>query len=405
MSKLSKLIKQPRLFFTDAYQKRAKLVEFVERTRQSLTEAYLKREGEWFLKKDFIIVVIIPFVFAIFYYLLFAADRYVSESIISVRQAKESSASVSGLAALVGVNPSSKEDTLYLREYIHSLDMLKNLEKEMNLRKIYSDEWLDFVYRFYGFSSQEDFLKYYQDRVEIVYDDMSGLLKINVEAFIAKDAKALAMLILKNSEDFVNELSHAMSRKQLEFAEDEFKKSERRLSKAKDELLSFQNKYGIFNPIVQAQSQANLVLEFGAELAKKETELLIITSYMQEDAPQVVMLKSEIAALKTQMGRERNLVAKNSDNSSNILASEYQTLIIEASFAEELYKYSLQAVEQARIESTKQIKYLSVVQQPSTPESAKYPRKIYNLITLLAVLFLLYGITQLIKATIEDHKY
>jgi capsular polysaccharide transport system permease protein len=87
------------------------------------------------------------------------------------------------------------------------------------------------------------------------------------------------------------------------------------------------------------------------------------------------------------------------------LASEYQTLIIEADFTQELYKIALAAVEQARIESTKQIKYLSVIQQPSKPQSAKYPRKIYNLITLLAILFLAYGITKLIKATIEDHKY
>jgi capsular polysaccharide transport system permease protein len=385
MSKMTKLVNHPKLFFVDAYRKRI---------------------GAWFLTKSFIVIVVIPFIFAVFYYLFFAAERYVSESVVSIRQTKDSSSiDGSGLAALVGINTNSKEDTLYLREYIHSLDMLKNLEKEMSLREIYTAEKLDFLYKFYGFLPQEDFLEYYQNRVKIAYDDMSGLLKINVEAFKPEDAQKLSALILKNSEIFVNELSHVMSRKQLEFAEEELRKSEKRFSVAKEALLNFQNRYGIFNPIEQAQSQANLALEFEAELAKKETELTALSSYMQNSAPQVVTLKNEIAALKTQVQKEQNRVAKKSNNASNILASEYQTLSIEANFAEGLYKLSLQAVEQARIESTKQIKYLSIVQTPSAPESAKYPRKIYNLITLLAVLFLLYGIAQLIKATIEDHKY
>jgi capsular polysaccharide transport system permease protein len=407
MSKLTKLIKHPRAFFEDAYIKRADkveiLVNFTQKMRQSLIDAH--KDGVWFLTKDFIIVIAVPFVLAVFYYLFFAADRYVSETIISVRQAKETSISSTGLAALVGVNPSSKEDTLYLKEYIHSLDMLKILEKELNLRKMYSKEKLDFLYRFYSFLPQEDFLEYYQNRIEIVYDDMSGLLRINAEAFTPEDAHNLSKLILKHSEDFVNELSHAMSRKQFEFAEIEFRKAEERFSKAKNTLLAFQNRYGIFNPIEQAQSRAGLVWEFEIELAKKEAELSALRAYLQENTTQIITLKNEIAALKSQIEKGVDTVTKNSDNAANILAAEYQTLSIEASFSEELYKLALQAVEQARIESTKQIKYLSVVQQPSMPQSAKYPREIYNLITLIAVLFLLYGITQLIKATIEDHKY
>jgi capsular polysaccharide transport system permease protein len=407
MSKPSKFIKRPHLFFKDAYLKRTDKVEklsaFAQETRQWLLDAHAAEA--WFLTRSFIIIVIIPFVLAVFYYLFFAADRYVSETIISVRQAKETSISSIGLAALVGVNPSSKEDTLYLKEYIHSLDMLKTLQNELNLREMYGKEKLDFLYRFYSFLPQEDFLEYYQNRVEIVYDDMSGLLRINTEAFTPEDAHNLSMLILKYSEAFVNELSHAVSRKQFEFTEAEFKKAKERFSKTKDTLLAFQNKYGIFNPIEQAQSRAGLVWEFEVQLTKKETELSAMRAYLQESAPQVVTIKNEIAALKDQIEKGVDRVTKKSDNASNTLAAEYQTLSIEASFSEELYKLSLQAIEQARIESTKQIKYLSVVQQPSTPESAKYPRKIYNIVTLLAILFLFYGITQLIKATIEDHKY
>ncbi|MDR1554518.1 MAG: capsule biosynthesis protein, partial [Campylobacteraceae bacterium] len=286
-AKLRKLIRSPKRFFVDAY---------------------LKRVGEWFLTKSFIVIVIAPFALSIFYYLFFAAERYVSESIVSVKQSGESSSNAAGLAAIVGINTNSKEDTLYLREYIHSLDMLKLLEQKIDIRHMYSKEKLDLIYRFYNFLPQENFLEYYQNRVAIAYDDMSGLLKINVEAFEAIEAQNLANEILEQSEIFVNELSHKMSKKQLEFAETELKKAEERLSKAKNALLAFQGRYGILDPIEQAKSQANLAFEFEVELAKKEAELTALSSYLQNSAPQILALTSEIAALKEQIKKERERI-------------------------------------------------------------------------------------------------
>jgi capsular polysaccharide transport system permease protein len=37
------------------------------------------------------------------------------------------------------------------------------------------------------------------------------------------------------------------------------------------------------------------------------------------------------------------------------------------------------------------------------PETAIYPRRIYNLVTLLVVSLLLYGIVRLVIATIREH--
>lgn len=86
------------------------------RKSKSLTEIF--RPSRWLNY-----AVLVPFVLSILYYSFFAANRYVSETMVSVRSANESSSALSGLAVLAGVNSSSREDTLYLREYVHSLDI------------------------------------------------------------------------------------------------------------------------------------------------------------------------------------------------------------------------------------------------------------------------------------------
>ena len=355
----------------------------------------------------FVGIVVIPMCVVIAYYSFVAADRYVSETIVTVKKSDSSAATAaSGLAMLAGVSPSSKEDTLYLREYIHSLDMLKVLDKKLAIRKAYESQKKDPLYRLYGWMNQEWYLNYYRNRVEVVYDDMTGLLRIRAEAFDPVQSRLINEAILGESERFVNELSHKMSREQMAFAEEELKKEKARYTTSKAALLAFQNIHGVFDPMAQAQAKASLSQELEATITKKEAELGTILSYLQESAPQVVTLRAEIAALKTQTQKEKSRVTSvNGGVKLNDLAARYQDLVIEAGFSEDAYKIALASVEKTRIDASQKIKHLAIIQSPIQPEMAEYPKRLYNLITLFLALMLFYGIVKLVKATIEDHTY
>jgi capsular polysaccharide transport system permease protein len=88
----------------------------------------------------------------------------------------------------------------------------------------------------------------------------------------------------------------------------------------------------------------------------------------------------------------------------NVLAGSFQELFAEVEFAQDSYKLALTAVETARVESTRKLKSLVLVESPAIPESPEYPRRVYTLIALLLALGLLYGIARLVVATIEDHQ-
>lgn len=357
-------------------------------------------------KADFLGLVVVPMIAAIVYFTFVAADRYVSETVVTVRQASNGASGVSGLAMLVGAaSPSSREDNLFLREYIHSLDMLKILDKKLAVRQAYASQTRDPFYRLYDWMSQEWYLRYYRSRVEVVYDDMTGLLRIRTEAFTPQQAQAINSAILGESERFVNELSHKVSREQMAFAELELIKAKRRYASAKGALVAFQNQHNIYDPMAQAQAKAALSEELEATIAKKEAELGAMLTYLQENAPQVIALRSEISALKTQVYKEQSRITSNSGIKLNTLGARYQDIVIEAGFAEDAYKLALGSVEKARIEASQKIKQMAIIQTPVLPEIAEYPKRIYNLVTIFIGLLLLAGIIRLVKATIEDHKY
>ena len=254
---------------------------------------------------------IVPMLLATAYYTVIAANRYVSESIVTVRQAGDTrAAAMTGIATLLaGVNTGSREETLYLKEYVHSLDMLKHLDAKLNLRQAYESEKLDLAYRLYAGTSQEWFLWYFRNRVEVVFDEVTGLLSVRVEGFEPAFAQAVNAEILAESERFVNEISHRMAREQMAFADGELRKASERLRDAKAKLLAFQNKYGVFDPLAQAQAAATLSGQLDAEIARKEAELQTSLAFMQDTAPAIVGLRNEIAALKAQKIKEQEKLA------------------------------------------------------------------------------------------------
>ena len=351
-------------------------------------------------------IIGVPMLLAILYYAFLAADRYVSESKITVRQSGDAaSAEVSSLALMMaGVNTGSREETLYLRDYIHSLDMLKLLDAKHKLRQAYESEKLDPLFRLYSGTSQEWFHRYYRNRVEVVFDDLTGLLTVRVQGFDPEFARQVNAEILAQSERFVNEISHRMAREQMAFAETEMLKARERYQTAKNRLIAFQNKHKVLDPLAQAQATATLSAQLESEIAHKEAELKTLTGYLQENAPQVALMRNEVAALKAQLDKERAKVTSQNGGRLNTLASEYQNLLLDAGFAEDAYKAALTAMETTRIEASRKLKSVVVVETPAKAEIALYPQRLYNLVTLLAILVLASGIARLVIATIQDHR-
>lgn len=352
-------------------------------------------------------IVLILTAFVVFYYVFIAANRYVSESVLSVKSTTGDSGAITGIAALLTNNSFSSEDITFLKSYIHSLDMLNILEEKIQIRELYQKQKLDFFYSISSSADQEDFLKYYQNRVKIIQENSAnGLLRVEVEGFDPQSVHLIASTIVKESEKFINEISHKAARDQMQFAEEELLQFKKRYQKAKDELLSFQNKYGVFDPLKQAEGTLKLIAELESKTAAKEAELLMMQSYINDNAPQIVTIKSEIDALKKQLQKEKSKVSSpKSSQKLNDLAAKFQDLTIEAGFAESAYTAALKAYESARIEALRKIKQVVIVQSPSLPQSAKYPEVLYNILTAFMILSLIYGIVKFIKMIIEEHRY
>ena len=352
-------------------------------------------------------IIVVPWLLAAVYLFVFAADRYVSESVVAIKQEGAEMAIPGGLASLsgmLGTSAASGKDQYILQAHILSFDMLQQLNESLDLRQAYSSPKLDFIFRMDEDATQEEFLDYYQSRVEVIVDDASGLLTIRTQGFTPKVAQAVNEQLVAISERFINESSHRLAREQMSFAESETEKARAKLDAARTRLVEFQKEHGVLDPTAQAVANTGLVAQLQAAQARHEAELKGMLAYLNEDAPQVDALQAQIQGIRQQLEAERQRRVTNSEGVSlNVLAGSYQELVAELEFLADAYRGALTALETARIESSRKLKSLVLVETPVVPESAEYPRRVYSLFALLMGLTLLYGIGRLVVATIEDH--
>lgn len=351
-------------------------------------------------------VIAVPWLLAALYLVVFAAERYVSESVIAVRDNGETRpVGFDSIATLFGgTSAGSLDDELMLEAHILSMDMLQQLDAQLGLREAFVAPRTDVVFRLSRSATQEEFLDYYRSRVEVKVDETSGLLTIRTQAFTPELAASLNRAIIEISERFINESGHRLAREQMAFAESELQKARAAVNDARNALLAFQNEHGVLDPVAQAMGNTSLTVELQATLARQEAELRALLGYLDENAHQVQALRAQIAGTRAQLEAEaRRAMTAAGGTSLNVLAGEYQELQTTLEFALDAYRLALSGVETARAESTRKLKSLVLVQSPVVPESAEYPRRAYTLVALLMGLGLLYGIARLVVATIEDH--
>ena len=343
------------------------------------------------------IIILAPMAVLLIYLAIFSQPRYMSESKVAIKRSDDLNSGSLNFGLLLGAsNPSSAD--------INSPDMLAALDKQLNFREAFSHSGLDFLNHLSKDETAEGFLKYYKDRINVSYDDKTGLLNIQTQGFSPEFALKFNQTVLKESERFINEMSHRIARDQLAFAESEMEKARQRLDASKAELLSYQDSNNVLDPQAQAEAASTLVNTLMGQKIQMEADLRNLLTYLREDAPQVVSARNAIQSLQAQIDEEKSKITAPQGDKLNRMAVDFEEIKSKVEFNSELYKLTLTSIEKTRVEAARKLKVLSVISSPQLPQESSFPNIPYLIACWLLVCCLLFGTLKLLLAVIEDHR-
>ena len=343
---------------------------------------------------------------AITYWGAIASDRYVSEANVLIEHTSlGNSPSVDIGSLLTGGATSNRADQLLLRNYLLSSDMMNKLDAKLHLRAHYSAHARDPLTRLRSEkASQEQFYRYYLTRVSAEFDDYAGILVIKAEAFDPAMAQAITATLLSEGEHYMNDIGHRLAQSQVGFLEVQVGTMAERFQQARLALLAYQSKKGLVAPERSAENDVGNINKLRSASVELQTRRTGLLAYLTPQAPGVVDLDVQIAAIDKQIAQEQGLLTGAHGDSLNRTVEQYQRLELQAMFAQDVYKTALAGLEKGRIEATRTLKKVTVLQSPTLPDEPLRPRRFYNMLTFILVTMLVAGILNLLAAIIRDHR-
>lgn len=350
-------------------------------------------------------IAVIATLLAAVYWLAIASDRYVSEAHVIIQRTDLAGGQAMDFSSLLGGASGNRADQLLLRDYLLSVDMLKKLDAALSLRAHYSDRHRDPLARMWFRDAPiESFRRHYLSRVSVEFDDYSGVLIIDAQGYDPKTAHAITTMLVQEGERFMNGMAHSLAQDQVTFLEKQLAQMNGRAMQARQALLSYQNQKGLVSPQATVENIASIVARLEALRTELQTQRSTNQAYLVPNHPGIIQLDQQIAAVEKQITQEQAKLASPNGKTLNSTVEEFQRLEMEAAFAQDIYKTALTALERGRIEATRTIKKVSVLQAPTLPEYPLEPRRFYNMLVFMLVALLLAGVAHLIAAIVRDHK-
>jgi capsular polysaccharide transport system permease protein len=377
-------------------------------------------------------IVILPTLLAFGYYTFFASDQYESTAdyVIKTQSGGDSSSGLAGIMGAIGVGGGHGDsmaagDSSMVEAYVDSDQILRDLSQDIDLRAMYCSREIDWVSRLKSTPdvlqmisgrktlrtttrevSDEDLLSYWRKKVTVAPGHAPGTSTLKVLAFTPEDAKSIAVHVIALGERLVNHVSERSMKDAVVFAEKEVNLAHDRAMKAFDELQEFQTRAKQVDPQGFAKARSEIQGKLEGQLSTTQAQMEALRQNLPDEAPGIQQMRSQISALQEQLMVEKNQSTTGRDGKSAAeVINEFGKRQLETDFASKDYLSALTALESARITANRQSRYLEAFDMPELPDKPALPRRLYSIVTVLAVCLLLWGGWTLFIAGVKEHQY
>lgn len=352
---------------------------------------------------SFLVLVILPFLSALVYFVFIASDQYTSESRFAVR-ALADDGSNDGVDAAIMNMQSSSQDAYVVTSFIHSAEILRRLDGKINYRAIFERDDADFWARFDPKGSQENFLKYWMKHVGVYIDGPSGIIILKVQTFSPQDSVDLSRAIIDESEKLVNELTIRAREDMMASFQEEVERTDRLYQSSLASLSRFQRQNGLLNPTEQAQQKGALLTALLGQKLEMESQIFVLRQSDKTQSPRYRQLSLALDSLKQQIETMRSQIAGGSDASLANVITNFSVVETDRMVAEKLYEAARRNYDQGFAAAVRKALYLTVFVNPAMPQEALYPRRILSPFLILLGLITVWTILALLWASVEDHR-
>lgn len=330
--------------------------------------------------------VLLPTLVAGWYFYVMATPMYATHSEFVVQQA-DGQGGAAGLGGLfTGTAGATQSDSSQVQSYLASIAAMVRLDEDHGFIDHFSDENIDAVQRLPEEATNNQAFEVYQDRVRVSYDPTEGIIRMEVVAADPQVAQTFAEALIGYAEDRQDQATQRLREDQMAGARESYEQAEGRRDAALAELLRVQQQVQQIDPAGETAARIQQISALESQRQELQVSLQQRLNVSSPNEAQVNALISQIESIDALISQIRSEMTAVDTGQGSLAANNIELRRAEENYVFEtgLVQQALAAMETARIEANRQVRYLFVGVEPIAPDEAAYPRAFEN--TALAFL-------------------
>ena len=364
-----------------------------------------RRRAGYGLLISTLLCIVVPVSLAALFYAQIAANQYVSEFKLALR-GPERSLDGGNPGASGGIGPSSL-DAFVVTELINSRQMVTDVGRVVDLRKVFASPKADFYYRLRLPATQEDLIDHWKKVVAAHFDMLTGIVTVSVRTFSPEESLLVARAIAKAADDAVFKMSERARQDLVRFADEDVKRAEAGMQRARLALRDFRVQEQIMDATKTAAASSDLVSQYRAELSRLYQQLSALGTQLAASSPQIQQLKTQIAATEREIARLSKSVGegvgRNTAELSPTVLAQFDSLSADLQIAEKVYGSVLEGRQRAQANADRRTSYVTLFVEPSLPDASLFPQRTTSVVLVALISAMTWFLGLLVIASIRDH--
>ncbi|MFT6675094.1 MAG: capsular polysaccharide transport system permease protein [Sulfitobacter sp.] len=328
--------------------------------------------------------VLVPTLAAGLYFYKVASPMYATNSQFLIIQS-EGGGGASPFGSILPTQFANSADSIATQAYLQSKDAMLKLDRDAGFKDHYADPSIDVIQRLSENPTNEEAYKVYKKNVKIGYDPTEGVIRMEVVAADPHLSQTFSENLLKYAEDRVNDLSKQKREDGMRDALVGFESAQQKRRDAQESLIRLQVENGV-DPEAEIIAIRTQITTYEGLQIEKELALAALLDNPRPNKAKVDGARSDVRRLKEQLAK-LNQKMNSATEGANSLAKQAVTMQLaqaDLAAADMVLQSAQTAMEQARTEANRQVRYLTVAVRPVAPQEPTYPRRFEN--TILAFL-------------------
>lgn len=386
-------------------EQRAEVSQAAEILRMQMEIARRRRRKVALLFARLFVFVLLPTLFAGWYYYRLATPIYATKSEFVIQQAGPSGGGGGGLSGLFsGTGLATSQDSIAVQGYLQSRDAMMRLEQDLGFRAHFQTPVFDALQRLEPDASMESAYGIYRDFVRISYDPSEGLIRMEVMAADPQLAAAWATQLISYAEDQVDQLTQRLRADQMKDAQIGYDEAQTNLAASQRRLIELQEKFKILSSETEVTLITSQIATLEAQLTQDRLSLAQMQANETPNAARMEPLIRRIATFEAEIATLRGRMTESGTEGTSLAQVQGELLVAQADLQTRqlILAQALQSMETSRVEANRQTRYLSVSVSPTPPDEPAYPRAFENTLVTMLILLGIYLMVSMTAAILRE---